>query len=437
MILPVLYASKPPDTSYMKLTALQVKEPRNGYLLLASIAILAVIVTYLVAAADLSTGLKITLLVSTTAIYLAIIAAVYFAQSEHKEKSAPEKEQNIFGGEIEEKLLVLEEASQFFSVSLKSVDMFQLIAGRIGEIVPFAICALFLFDESKKQLKITYAAGDNAGQLKDLTLESNRGLAGKAFLSRKPQHDEKLVHDKSVMPMSALKNLDSSIAAPLKRGGGVFGVLQLFGDSERTFNEDSLQLLDAVGERVAALLAGSLAFERSLSNAITDSLTNLPNERAFYLMLEKQIAEAERLPEKRQLSVLAMDIKNFADLNRRYGHAAGDLMLVFAAKIIKKQLRRMDFLARSVNDEFLVILPTASLEVTETVIERVEKAFSTNHFTVSKNEKIDLNLNFGAASFLTDGETAQKLLQIALLKKQQGKSPQKNQVVIFPQEFAN
>lgn len=422
----------------MKLSAIHLKVRQDVYFLLAFVSILTIIATFLIATTNLASYLKILVFVSVVLIYAGFAVFIYLSKNNQTDKDKiPANGQGNFGAEIEEKLLVLEEASEFFSVSLKSADMFRLIAGRIGELIPFAVCTLFLFDETKKQLKITYAAGDNAVQLKDVTIKTNSGLAGKAFLSRKPQHDEELIHDKSAMPPLALANLKSSIAVPLKRGGGVFGVLQLFGDSERTFDENSLQLLEAVGERVASLLAGSLAFERSLSNAITDALTNLPNERAFYLMLENQIAEAERLPEKRQLSVLVMDIKNFTELNQRYGHASGDLMLVFAAKIIKKQLRRMDFLSRSMSDEFLAVLPTASAEVTETIIERIEKAFALNPFTISNNEKINLRINFGASAFLTDGQTAQKLLQIALLKKQQGKSQQNNQVVVFPKEFAN
>lgn len=424
----------------MKSSDNQVKAPRDGFLLLAFVSILMIAAVFLLAIADLAANLKIAIFVSSLLAYIIFVAVLRRGnngQAKAADEEKVDRRQSVFSGDIEEKLLVLEEASQFFSVSLKSADMFRLIAGRIGEIVPFAVCTLFLFDEKKKHLKVTYAAGDNAAQLKDLAIDTNSGLAGKAFLSRRAQSDDQLVHDRNAMPMSVLTNLKSAIAVPLKRGGGVYGVLQLFGDSQRTFNENSLQLLEAIGERVASLLAGSLAFEKSLNNAITDSLTNLPNERAFYLMLENQIAEAERLSGKRQLSVLAMDIKNFAELNRRYGHASGDLMLVFAAKIIKKQLRRMDFLSRSMNDEFLAVLPTASAEIAETIIERIEKAFTINPFTISKKEKIHLRINFGAATFLKDGETAQKLLQIALLKKQQGKSPQKDQVVVFPKEFTD
>ena len=197
-------------------------------------------------------------------------------------------------------------------------------------------------------------------------------------------------------------------------------------------------ILEAVASRIVPLLSGSLAFEKSLSNALTDALTNLPNERAFYLVLENKIAEAQRLSEKRQLTVLVMDIRNFRDINEQYGHSTGDKILTFGAETIKNQLRQMDFLARSSNDEFFAVLPTASEEITEEIIKRIERAFVLNPYKIAHEENVHLQISFGAATFLQDGETAQELLHLALVKKKQSKSDDKNnQVLFFPKEFIN
>ena len=89
----------------------------------------------------------------------------------------------------------------------------------------------------------------------------------------------------------------------------------------------------------------------------------MPNERSFYLVLENQIAQTQRNSRERPLTVLAIDIINFDEINRRFGHSAGDRILYYAAGTIKNQLRRMDFSARTTGDEFLAALPTASEEV--------------------------------------------------------------------------
>ena len=75
-------------------------------------------------------------------------------------------------------------------------------------------------------------------------------------------------------------------------------------------------MLEAIGERVAPLFLSSISVERSISNALTDALTNLPNERAFFMVLENQLAESQRFRSERPLTVMTVDIKNFAEANQ-------------------------------------------------------------------------------------------------------------------------
>ncbi len=188
---------------------------------------------------------------------------------------------------------------------------------------------------------------------------------------------------------------------------------------------------------VTFLNCGSFSFEQNISNSMTDALTNLPNERAFYLVLENQIAEAQRFQEERPLTILTLDIQDFADFNRMYGYSTGDSLLAFASRIIGDQLRQMDFLSRSMSDEFWVVLPTASDEITKKIVKRIEAAFTKSAFEISNTEKYYATMNFGSATFLRDGETTNHLLQKALLRKKQSKSGNESSVIMFPREYVN
>ncbi len=343
---------------------------------------------------------------------------------------------NLFDSDVDEKLLVLEEAGKFFGASLKSKDMYRLVTSRIGEIIPFDTCAFFLLDENNK-FTVPFAAGKNSPLFENISIECRQGIAGKAFLSRQVESDKNLGFDKKVFESCLLNDLNSSVAVPLFRGQEVFCVLVLYTEKENSFDENTEILAEAVGERITPLIIGSYSFELSLSNALTDSLTNLPNERAFYLVLENQVAEAQRFLEQRSLTVLAMDIKNFDELNQKFGHSTGDLILAYSADLIKKQLRQMDMLARTVKDEFLVILPTATDLITEQIIIRIEEAFRKKPFDISHSERCFVELSFGSATFLNDGETANELLKIALLRKHQTKGIGDNTVIFFPKKYVN
>lgn len=412
---------------------------RRDYFILSLASLCALLATFLISSSELSFQTKLTAFVLIILAYAAALgAAIYFAERSLFFAAPNEKQSDsFFGAEIESKLLALEEANQFFGASLKPADMFRLIASRINDIIPYTACAFYLADEKKENLQVKYVVGDSLKKLIGIEIKSRANLPGKTFQSGKPQIDERLASEKNDGFAEPFKNLNSAIAIPLFSGENCFGVLALYGE-KKTFNQDSLRLLEAVGNRVAPLFLSSRSLETSLTNALTDALTNLPNERAFFLVLENQIAESQRFREQRPLTILAIDIRNFGEHNRRFGHATGDRLLLFAADKIKSQLRQMDFLARSRDDEFLAVLPTASVEVAREVIERVEKAFILSSFEISGEEKIHLQLNFGAATFGRDGETANQLLQHAFLRKQQAKSQDKeNKILWFPKEYVN
>jgi len=109
---------------------------------------------------------------------------------------------------------------------------------------------------------------------------------------------------------------------------------------------------------VALLLAKMrrmLDRERGLSR--TDSLTGLPNLRAFREIAGAEIARAKRY--RQPLSLAFIDIDDFKFINDDRGHSAGDRLLRLIAEVIRGSLRSSDHVARYGGDEFVVLLPVA------------------------------------------------------------------------------
>lgn len=405
--------------------------------LLAGVSLCALALTFALSYADFGFGTKLTVFSVIVILYAAFCLSNYFSYKKNRDVFLRDAAAKEFDAEVRSRLFALEEANEFFGASLKKADMLRLVASRIKELIPFETCVFYVSDENKNRLKIEFAFGVNAESLKNSEISASKGVAGKAFTSGKSQIETSLLLDKTVFAQQIIKDFQSTIAAPLFCSDEITGVIQLYGGELESFDKDSVELLEAVSERVAPLVAGSMAFERSLSNALTDSLTSLPNERAFFLVLENQIAESIRFQSERPLTILSIDVDNFSDFNQKYGHATGDRFLAFAGETIKNQLRQMDFLARSAGDEFLVVLPTASGKIAAEVFERIKRALITKPFEIVENERIFLQLNFGAATFGRDGETAQQLLKTAVLRKQQAKSSEPSKVLWFPKEYAN
>jgi len=129
--------------------------------------------------------------------------------------------------------------------------------------------------------------------------------------------------------------------------------------------------------RVMELLAAeaTVAIERADllarldSMARTDDLTGLPNRRAWYEELPRELARARRSDSP--ICVAMLDLDRFKDYNDRLGHLAGDRLLKVAAGAWREALRETDRLARYGGEEFSVVLPDCEAVDALILVERL------------------------------------------------------------------
>jgi len=108
--------------------------------------------------------------------------------------------------------------------------------------------------------------------------------------------------------------------------------------------------------------------------SITDSLTELFNQRHFYDRLNDEVIRASR--QKHTLSLILLDINDFKKYNDTFGHLEGDDILKSAGKIILNSIREgVDSGYRYGGDEFAIILIDADIDITQDIGLRIEKAF--------------------------------------------------------------
>ncbi|MGN6302181.1 MAG: diguanylate cyclase domain-containing protein [Angustibacter sp.] len=105
-----------------------------------------------------------------------------------------------------------------------------------------------------------------------------------------------------------------------------------------------------VGGEVLAWRSQALAsaLQRVGTAAVTDSLTGLPDRTVF----EQAVADAAGTGAQ----VLFLDVDQFKAVNDRYGHAAGDAVLVAVADALRRSVREGDLVARVAGDEFGAVL---------------------------------------------------------------------------------
>lgn len=120
-------------------------------------------------------------------------------------------------------------------------------------------------------------------------------------------------------------------------------------------------------EQRAALAVALADLERL---AVSDVLTGLPNRRAMLDVLARSATHARR--EILPFCVAMVDIDHFKDVNDSCGHAAGDAVLKRFAEVMSQGLREGDVLGRWGGEEFLLVLPGATLATAQTVLARMQ-----------------------------------------------------------------
>jgi diguanylate cyclase (GGDEF)-like protein len=145
---------------------------------------------------------------------------------------------------------------------------------------------------------------------------------------------------------------------------------------------------------------------RAEALALTDTLTGLYNRRVADEVLARLIADAER---GRIFSIAAFDLDGFKRLNDSLGHAAGDLVLVDFARLLRAGLRGADVPVRMGGDEFLVLLPGTGLAQAILVVERLRVAARAAAWGAPDAV---VTVSSGIAQW-TQGQTAADMLQSA------------------------
>lgn len=146
-----------------------------------------------------------------------------------------------------------------------------------------------------------------------------------------------------------------------------------------------------------------------------DNLTKAYNKKAIFNVIE-ELTEDKKTS---SFSIIMFDLDKFKTLNDTLGHVQGDMCLRTLSRIAFESVRDSDYFGRFGGDEFIIVLPDASLITASTIANRFKESVDkkTNpHFTVS----------VGLASYPQDGKTLKELLDIAdkglYLSKEKGRN---------------
>jgi diguanylate cyclase (GGDEF)-like protein len=309
---------------------------------------------------------------------------------------------------------VLGELSELLQSCLDSEEAHKLITNRAKLLFPGTSGALCITANSRDLVEVVATWGKPA--LAEPFFAPNDCWA----LRRGRVHvlgDDPLVlscaHLDAIRPSRAM-------CVPMMAHGEALGLLYL--DSGRPeskdveqlatpWSESQQRLAKTFAEQTALALANLKMREMLKIQSVRDPLTGLYNRRYMEESLTRELRRAAR--KKTELGVMMLDVDHFKQFNDTFGHEAGDSVLRSLGNLLRTQFRAEDIVCRYGGEEFTVILPDTSVQLTQQRAEELREAAKRELVQLRGQSLGAVSLSIGVASFPANGATSETLLGAA------------------------
>lgn len=192
----------------------------------------------------------------------------------------------------------------------------------------------------------------------------------------------------------------------------------------------ALQLAQSILAAINQTLINVNLSQSLHDQSIRDPLTNLFNRRYLQETLTRELARAAR--EKISVSLVLMDIDRFKLINDTYGHTIGDVVLQQFGQLLLKYTRQGDIACRYGGEEFVIVLPTATVAQAHDRAEEIRCAFAELKITCGE-VVLQATLSGGIAAYPEHGLTDDAVFCAADAALYQAKLNGRNQMVISRQ----
>ncbi|HET6670947.1 MAG TPA: diguanylate cyclase [Pyrinomonadaceae bacterium] len=305
----------------------------------------------------------------------------------------------------------LYEIARTFGSSLDIGETLEILVDKVGHVVSFDTCVVYVYDEMRGYASAAHVVGKNASLLTTKCVAPGEGVTGFALANRSSVNQLQPSLDFLDVKSERLAEYKSMASLPLFKGDVLLGALSVYSTELDRYTDDQMRRLETVTKLASDALGNAVHHAEARSNALTDVLTGLPNGRYLALRFEEEASRARRMG--RTFQVMMLDLDDFKLVNDTFGHKVGDKMLREVALIIQRQLREYDFLARYAGDEFVAVVQELVGSQVEELRARIETAVAKFSLHVRGDKRARVGISIGTATYDTDGETLDQLLVAA------------------------
>ncbi|MCX7709738.1 MAG: sensor domain-containing diguanylate cyclase, partial [Clostridia bacterium] len=222
----------------------------------------------------------------------------------------------------------------------------------------------------------------------------------------------------------------SYVCFPITISDNIQGILQVYSRSEFSMDQTMISKVRSYVEICKSVTSNRKALTILDKKASTDKLTKLYNRSFLDPYLENQIETANLTDQP--LSIILLDIDHFKKVNDTYGHAAGDHVLVVFAEILMKCTRKTDLVARFGGEEFIVVLPSTTIETTYSIADRIRRTTSNTVIPSLDGVSIPkITCSLGIAVYPVHSQDKLELIKAADTALYEAKQSGRNCIKIF------
>ena len=271
------------------------------------------------------------------------------------------------------------------------------------------------------------AAGHDVDSLLPVILDSAVTITGAV--------SARLVADgEEIARVGVVDDAGPPLRIALAAGSTSDGLLVLYPPHGGSFDRESVELAEWFAGRASIALQNAHLHRLARELATTDELTQLANRRQFDEALAAEVLRAERFRDP--VAVVVADLDNFKEVNDRFGHDVGDLVLRAFAAAIRMNVRDVDLAARYGGEEFTVLLPATDADGGRQLAERLRLAVEELSLDSGGGGSVPVRSSFGVASYPAESSAA-ALMRAADRALYRAKAAGKNRVVVAEAEAAS
>lgn len=243
-------------------------------------------------------------------------------------------------------------------------------------------------------------------------------------------HPHLVIAGDSTAPCSHAAGLKNTyLCIPILAQGETLGIVHFQATDESPQMEASeLSFKTTFAGQVGLSIANIKLREALRTQSVRDALTGLYNRRYLEETMEREVRRAARAAQS--LGILMIDLDHFKSFNDTHGHEAGDAVLRETGQFLSKGIRAEDYVCRFGGEEFVVILPTADVDISRARAERLRskmRELAVMHLGRSLGV---VTISVGVAAFPEHGTSPRELMAAADAALYEAKRGGRDQVVV-------